>query len=479
MALSVLGVVTLGVTSTMRTVEKSVGQVELIREQDFLFSIGVQNIRSKEIVSRGLRLNGVGSLNTSLIDCLKENGSNCQSQVVDWQNFEAGPEGGLNASFFKRGICASGSPQCELIREVRYRFICEQANSCSAIIFKVAVTGVNRGARLVAKQGVFKTTGRHLLGVDEIAFRCQGRPLKGIDYAGLSDICTDGMPEAGCESSLNSLAGGDRCQKNVTRSCSTGFSSVGLHTSSGGVNCHTRQVAQVTPPGGGASTNPGPPASGSKESECKSHIGSNQTCSGGILAATYFPDGDTNKCLDFCSKVKGTQCCSMPSNKYLSGVFCHATGGSPIMFNNNFGGYSPHGSGTTRAVECTANNQPTQGAPSAGYWQGESMGCDFKQNGLPVDAYLRANPDVASVCQNEPDVNACVLHHYNTYAHKEGRSMSPSYAKFKSTFDQNKIEYLAYNPDVVLAGVDPWFHFQTCGNFESRQKMPYVSDWNR
>ena len=72
--------------------------------------------------------------------------------------------------------------------------------------------------------------------------------------------------------------------------------------------------------------------------------------------------------------------------------------------------------------------------------------------------YLAHNPDVVQAGVNP-------LWHYATVGWQEGRNPHPL---FDSAF------YLAHNPDVAQAGVNPLWHYATVGWQEGRNPHPAV-----
>jgi hypothetical protein len=70
--------------------------------------------------------------------------------------------------------------------------------------------------------------------------------------------------------------------------------------------------------------------------------------------------------------------------------------------------------------------------------------------------YLAHNPDVAAA-KMDP------LYHYNTYGWKEGRDPSADFSTSK---------YLAADPDVKAAGMNPLYHYVTYGYYEGRAIYP-------
>ena len=115
----------------------------------------------------------------------------------------------------------------------------------------------------------------------------------------------------------------------------------------------------------------------------------------------------------------------------------------------------------------TPSPTPTPTA-SHGYW-GEKLD---NPDGFNAAYYLAKNPDVAAAGVDP-------LRHYETYGKKEGRlpfdptavqDASHAYWGADSTKPDgfNAAYYLAHNPDVLLAGVDPLTHYETYGKKERR-----------
>ncbi len=97
--------------------------------------------------------------------------------------------------------------------------------------------------------------------------------------------------------------------------------------------------------------------------------------------------------------------------------------------------------------------KPQKSIPSSiienfGWKEGRNPNALFDTNG-----YLAANPDVANAHINPLD-------HYDQYGWREGRD--PSLA-----FDTT--EYLSHYPDVAAAQIDPLVHYLQYGIHEGRQ----------
>jgi len=90
--------------------------------------------------------------------------------------------------------------------------------------------------------------------------------------------------------------------------------------------------------------------------------------------------------------------------------------------------------------------------------------------GWDPEKYKRDNPDL----QDDPWAWANPLAHYANFGYKEGRGYVPGgYAG--ATFRQSGGIYLANNPDVGAAKIDPWEHYQQFGKKEGRKW--YGQEW--
>lgn len=96
------------------------------------------------------------------------------------------------------------------------------------------------------------------------------------------------------------------------------------------------------------------------------------------------------------------------------------------------------------------NFGPTSGGPTGG----------SPPSWFNSESYLGANPDVAASSQwNTPQK---AWEHYQTHGVPENRAIDALGDKF------DKNAYLVANPDVALAGFDPWLHYITNGGMEGR-----------
>ncbi len=81
------------------------------------------------------------------------------------------------------------------------------------------------------------------------------------------------------------------------------------------------------------------------------------------------------------------------------------------------------------------------------------------------EAYLRANPDVASR-------NVDASQHFLACGRLEGRRLLPGSATVPITIEFDSKAYLLMNPDVAKTGQDPREHFLLSGQYEGRRLLP-------
>jgi hypothetical protein len=85
--------------------------------------------------------------------------------------------------------------------------------------------------------------------------------------------------------------------------------------------------------------------------------------------------------------------------------------------------------------------------------------------GFDPKLYLAANPDVA-------EAGLDPVHHFLRYGRLEGRPLRPLSSDESQVLTFDAEAYLRANPDIARLGLDPFEHFERYGQYEGRPLRP-------
>lgn len=219
------------------------------------------------------------------------------------------------------------------------------------------------------------------------------------------------------------------------------------------------QPPVVTPPV--VETTSQPP---SQALSCTTAFETGYMCFGGTGIVLNAGASAETQCRAYCED-KQAGCCSVGKTNLNSGkVYCHAGAQARVRYVNNYAQLFPLKVESGRQTEIKALNCKNV-KPSTFTWTtGETaaksclQGFDFRLYGE-----VPANADVLEYTRGNL---AQLEDHWHRHGFLEGRSLNRNWHAVRGMF--NKDQYLAEQPDVLLAGVNPWSHYQSCGGYEGR-----------
>lgn len=198
---------------------------------------------------------------------------------------------------------------------------------------------------------------------------------------------------------------------------------------------------------------------------CTAAFEAGHMCAGGTGIVLNSGAAAEAQCRAYCES-RNAGCCAIGKTNFNSQKsYCHAGAQARVRYVNNYAQLFPQLVAAGRKTEIKALN--CRGVqPSTFTWgtaETVSKEClknfDFRLYGevpgnADVLAYTRGN-----VAQLEA--------HWHQFGNVEGRDLNRNWAAIRRIF--NIDQYLAEQPDVLLAGVHPWSHYQSCGSYEGRR----------
>lgn len=170
-------------------------------------------------------------------------------------------------------------------------------------------------------------------------------------------------------------------------------------------------------------------------------------------------------CRSYCDGRQAACCALGRSNIAPGKVFCHASAYARLRYVNNYAQLQPNQVAAGRTTSIAAMDcAPAQARVFS--WGAEPKTC-LKNFDFRLYGQVPANADVLAYTGGDLGL---LSHHWWTYGHREGRDLNTSYAAIRKLFNADL--YLAEQPDVLLAGVHPWSHYQSCGGAYEGRRFP-------
>lgn len=198
---------------------------------------------------------------------------------------------------------------------------------------------------------------------------------------------------------------------------------------------------------------------------CNAKFDTGYMCARGTGIALANNASAESLCRSYCDEKKAA-CCSLGRSNIAEGqgkVFCHASIYARVKYINNFAQLHPEAVDKGRETSIAALNCSAAQAITFS-WGNEPNFCFYSQNySFKQYGQVLSNADVLNATGG--DVAQLEAHWY-AFGNREGRDLYLASAGLRSSF--NAVSYLANQPDVLLSGVNPWSHYQSCGIFERR-----------
>jgi hypothetical protein len=487
-SLMVMGLIVLAAGGIIQKLTRDNSEAQLQIDLDVQHAHLLQALGNTSVIRRVFSLSETGT--SALTLCLKGGGSGCSSQQTPFQDLK--PVAFATSDPKVRqilGACLFDSTSCPVEQTVMYRWSCPEPNWCSELQMQIRTKARLESSPLHKERvSELSVPGGALLSRSQISFACaQSSLVQGLNYRKLQADCGD-LPGTNSTSGQKPLAtyAGPSVEA-ITNdpgetSCAMGIASLSLMGSatlclSGGSSSPGQEVKTVTKT--------------EYKTECESIPFKGRMCAGPITAGQVFPNTQQGEqaCLDFC-RTQQVRCCSFGTTSFNpTKGYCFASMNEPTNYNNNFAqlsGLSNLYATSLRAVSCNPKTTvaggagsppppppppsstpdptiPSQNAEGNFEWKKQDTVCGTGPSEFIPSEYLALNPDVAAACNGDV---ACAIQHWQKFGSFEGRNMRASFANQHSSGGDDG--YLLNYPDVFLAGVNPWGHYQNCGAAEGR-----------